>query len=148
MGRPRDAGAFADLGSGDRVDYARVMARGLVRRATRDKGGNFGRGGKWIRTAKRKRIYERDGWRCVWCLCDVRSGDATNTACLDHVLPRASGGSNHESNLVTACFSCNAERGDLSAIEFAFDEHGPRLAHVVLDRVITAMGKILPPART
>ncbi len=119
-----------------------------MRRATRDAGGNRGNGGKWIRPEKRTRIYERDGWRCVWCCCKVEriTRDAF-PACLDHVLPRERGGSNHESNLVTSCISCNAARCDRSAVEYAFDVHGPREACVVLERVITAMGTELPPRK-
>jgi 5-methylcytosine-specific restriction endonuclease McrA len=110
-----------------------------ARRATRDAGGNRGNGGHWIRTEKRHRIYERDGWRCVWCTCDVRMW-----ACLDHVLPRERGGSNHESNLVTSCVSCNAARGTRSAVDFAWTLAN---SYAVLDRVITAMGTELPAKR-
>jgi 5-methylcytosine-specific restriction endonuclease McrA len=110
----------------------------VVRRVTRDQGGNGGRGGHWIRTEKRRRIYARDGWKCVWCQTPLAVG---YLACLDHVLPRNRGGSNHESNLVTSCLPCNAERGDMSAVDFAWT----RLpAYTILDRVITAMGKELP----
>jgi 5-methylcytosine-specific restriction endonuclease McrA len=115
-----------------------------VRRATRDAGGNRGNGGKWIRPEKRKRIYARDGWRCVWCYCKVEQVTRDSfPACLDHVLPREHGGSNHESNLVTSCFSCNAARGTRSAVEYAWTLAN---AYATLDRVITAMGTPLKRA--
>ena len=131
----------------------------MARRRTRDAGGNAGNGGKWIRTDKRRRIYERDEWRCVWCTMLVNQdgiGPAgrpplvvSRGACLDHVLPRERGGSNHENNLVTSCFSCNAARGTRSAIEWVLACPGPDASpYDTLDRVITAMGKILPPRRT
>jgi 5-methylcytosine-specific restriction endonuclease McrA len=106
--------------------------------------GNAGRGMHWIRDKKRRRIYWRDGFRCVWC----QRSDAV--LCLDHVLPRAKGGSNDAGNLVTSCLACNEARGDTVAVTFAFricDGDGVR-ASIVLDRVIDAMGAALPGAQT
>ena len=37
---------------------------------------------------------------------------------LDHVTPRELGGSNHESNLVTCCLSCNSAKQDLPLRKF------------------------------
>lgn len=122
-----------------------------MRRGARDSGGNRGNGGKWIRPEKRRRIYERDGWRCVWCTCKVGSSingrwiGVAAPACLDHVLPRERGGSNHESNLVTSCLSCNAARGTWSAVSWAYCMPGRGAPADTLDRVITAMGTELPP---
>lgn len=58
---------------------------------------------------RRKKIYERDGHKCVYC------GSAESLS-LDHVVPRSKGGSNSEDNLVTACQPCNSSKGakDLS----------------------------------
>jgi 5-methylcytosine-specific restriction endonuclease McrA len=68
-------------------------------------------GSKWIRPAKRKRIYERDGWQCCYCNVDLRDEVASRRT-LDHIVPRVHGGSNHESNLVTCCITCNSARAD------------------------------------
>jgi 5-methylcytosine-specific restriction endonuclease McrA len=135
--------------------------------------GNRGNGGKWIRPEKRLRIYDRDGWRCVWCLApvvqantrvevDARYDGRIRCACLDHVLPRSRGGSNGAGNLVTSCLQCNEARGDRSAIEFVASETRRAAAAgfadetafravwergrfaAVLDRVIEAMGRELP----
>ncbi len=38
---------------------------------------------------------------------------------LDHMQPRSMGGSNHETNLVTACISCNSRRADMPLKAFA-----------------------------
>jgi len=38
---------------------------------------------------------------------------------LDHVKTRATGGTNHESNLITACLKCNASRRDKKVFVFA-----------------------------
>lgn len=158
-------------------------------------------GSKWIRRLKRLRIYARDGWKCVWCGCDVYSpgksphGPAFNPAgypkaqfrsetdplrmaTLDHVLPREHGGGNEAGNLITACLTCNEERGTLSPLQFAYtmqrreakqrvtgfltdggevDPQGTRaliesaafyLVAEVLDRVIRAITSPLPPKET
>lgn len=73
-------------------------------------------GMNWIRQEKRLAIYLRDGCACVWC------GDAVETGAqltLDHLVPAIKGGSNHESNLVTACARCNSSRGARSVKRFA-----------------------------
>ena len=38
---------------------------------------------------------------------------------LDHIVPRKKGGSNHESNLITCCSTCNSKKGELDLHEFA-----------------------------
>lgn len=85
----------------------------------------------------------------------------THQATLDHVLPRTRGGSNHHGNLVTSCSECNEARGERSAIDHAWElgrqevaqygreDHYPLLVSCavrILDRVIEAMGRELPPA--
>lgn len=55
-------------------------------------------------TAKRRRIMERDAYRCRHC------GDHRNLS-IDHIIPRAAGGSNDDSNLQTLCIPCNMEKG-------------------------------------
>ena len=51
----------------------------------------------------RARVYARDGQACVHC---GRDSDLT----LDHIVPRAAGGTNAVTNLVTACRRCNSSR--------------------------------------
>lgn len=55
----------------------------------------------------RRRVYVRDGFACVICGFDE---DLT----VDHVVPRAHGGTNQASNLMTMCGHCNSRKGDLS----------------------------------
>ena len=92
--------------------------------------GNRGQGGKWLHPTTRLRIYARDGWRCVWCTCEVERstqpedgilvrGDIIRQASIDHVVPRSRGGSNTASNLITCCAHCNPRRGDRSVFGFA-----------------------------
>lgn len=73
-------------------------------------------GGSWIRGAKRWAIYARDNVQCVYCGAGY-TGPASLT--LDHVTCRIAGGTNHESNLVTACHTCNSTRSDLTLDAFA-----------------------------
>lgn len=62
----------------------------------------------------RAMLCERQNWRC--CYCGIRVQDdikqATDSATLEHVVPRCHGGPDDESNIVIACFECNNSRGD------------------------------------
>lgn len=73
-------------------------------------------GMNWIRQEKRLAIYLRDGLACVWCGAKIEDGARFT---LDHLKAHAHGGSNHESNLVTACERCNSSRGTRSLKRFA-----------------------------
>lgn len=73
-------------------------------------------GMNWIRQDKRLAIYLRDGLACAWCGHSVECGASLS---LDHVVPHSNGGSNHETNLVTACERCNKSRGNRSAAAFS-----------------------------
>lgn len=59
-----------------------------------------------IKRAKRKRIYKRDGYKCVKC-------KSTDDLSIDHKKPRCLGGTNADSNLQTLCRPCNNLKGDL-----------------------------------
>lgn len=52
----------------------------------------------------RKRVYERDGWRCVSC------GSPDNLT-LDHIIPWSQNGPDKAGNLQTLCGSCNSSKG-------------------------------------
>ncbi|MGH7129119.1 MAG: HNH endonuclease [Planctomycetaceae bacterium] len=71
---------------------------------------------KRIRDDKPKRlhIFERDGFRCVYCAAVYRADDLT----MDHVEPRVKGGDGSAGNLVTCCRTCNAEKGGAAAWAF------------------------------
>ena len=77
--------------------------------------------GRWIRPVKRLAIYLRDGYQCVYCNVDLRGADPREVN-LDHVVAKSEGGSNHESNLVTTCRSCNCSRQDKPLSEFCSTE--------------------------
>ena len=65
---------------------------------------------------KRNGIFERDGYRCVYCGEQFPADELT----LDHVQPRVRGGDRSEGNLVTACRACNTLKGHQRLSEFLF----------------------------
>ncbi len=52
----------------------------------------------------RRAVFARDGYRCQYC-----SAPAEN---IDHVIPRARGGTHTWENVVASCRPCNARKGD------------------------------------
>ena len=68
---------------------------------------------------KRIKIFERDNKKCFYCLCELKS----NTFYLDHIFPRAKGGENYQSNLITACKTCNSKKSDKDAEAFLLDSY-------------------------
>jgi hypothetical protein len=65
-------------------------------------------------TSKRLRIFERDGFRCVYCATVYPAEELS----VDHVEPRRKGGDRSPGNLVTCCKVCNAEKGGAAAWSF------------------------------
>jgi len=59
---------------------------------------------KSVSPSLRKRVFERDGYRCRYC----GSWDSLE---VDHVHPVAAGGTNAFENLQTLCKPCNASKG-------------------------------------
>ena len=53
----------------------------------------------------RHNIFKRDGFTCQYC-------GTRQSLTLDHLVPRSKGGKSTWTNLVTACKSCNAKKGD------------------------------------
>lgn len=73
--------------------------------------------GSWIRKERRRAIYERDQFRCVYCGKSLFDDEGVRLT-LDHLVPKAIGGGNECSNLVTACHVCNSLRRESSVGEF------------------------------
>lgn len=57
--------------------------------------------------ARRAELYRRDGGACYICLQPL----AIDNFELDHLIPVAKNGSNHQENLAVSCTSCNRARG-------------------------------------
>lgn len=64
------------------------------------------RGTGWNRL--RLAVLERDGWVCSTCSKALEGDDAT----VDHVIAKASGGTDDTSNLVAMCRICNSKKQD------------------------------------
>lgn len=58
---------------------------------------------------KKRTIAARDGWCCHYC----RRRLTIDSATLDHVIPRAKGGTWNNTNLVLACRDCNKRKADM-----------------------------------
>ncbi len=63
---------------------------------------------------RRAKIFERDGFRCVYCGRVLPSDQLT----VDHVQPRVKRGDHSMGNLVTACMPCNTAKGHLAAWDY------------------------------
>lgn len=61
-------------------------------------------------------IFKRDGFRCLYCF----ASPGEKVLRVDHVKPVADGGTDDPTNLVTACFDCNAGKGPVPLEERKF----------------------------
>lgn len=53
-------------------------------------------------------VFLRDEWHCQYCGVKERTSELT----FDHVIPRSRGGRTSWSNIVTACRTCNTQKGN------------------------------------
>jgi len=53
-------------------------------------------------------IFARDRWTCQYCGQEKNINELTR----DHVLPKAQGGRSNWENVVAACQTCNADKGN------------------------------------
>ena len=74
-------------------------------------------------------VFKRDGFKCQYC---GRTPPQVVLE-LDHVIPRSKGGTDHQTNLVTACFDCNRGKatGDLQAVPQSICEQVERQRELV-----------------
>lgn len=66
-------------------------------------------------------VYKRDGFRCVYCgwtRPQDPKEDPENRLELDHIVPRAEGGRDELTNLVTSCRTCNAGKWYINLMNF------------------------------
>lgn len=67
--------------------------------------------GYWSKSLKRQ-LWLRENKRCFWCGRGViLKGQEPRSATIDHLIPKAHGGSNSHNNLIMACKRCNNSRG-------------------------------------
>jgi hypothetical protein len=91
-------------------------------------------------------IFKRDGFRCVYC------GATPNDSPLhvDHVHPVAEGGATVETNLVTACQSCNGGKSAVPLDRKKFQPIDPELAADHADQIrewVAAQAEVLQAKR-
>jgi 5-methylcytosine-specific restriction enzyme A len=67
----------------------------------------------------RRLVYLRDNLTCVYCRRTARTGELPiSFLTIDHIKAWSKGGTNHESNLCTACKDCNVAKGRKSVQNF------------------------------
>ena len=66
---------------------------------------------------RRESLLRRNGNRCTYCPALLTS----ETATLDHIVPKNKGGRDCLTNLVLACFPCNRAKGDKSFVRFVLE---------------------------
>jgi 5-methylcytosine-specific restriction endonuclease McrA len=59
----------------------------------------------------RKNILRRDNFKCAYC------GRSDLPLTIDHILPKAKGGTDSWENLICACTVCNNKKGDRTPVE-------------------------------
>lgn len=64
------------------------------------------RGPAWDKT--RRAVLERDQGTCAYCHAEADT--------VDHIVPKAAGGTDHPANLVAACRRCNGRKQDRTLI--------------------------------
>ena len=70
----------------------------------------------------RMNVYLRDDFSCAYCRAKLPVSQLT----YDHVIPRAQGGRTEWENIVTACYGCNALKGNRTPDQSGmFPVHAP-----------------------
>lgn len=77
-----------------------------------------------------EQLIAEDGERCRYCKVRVRKNwmeteRHEHDATVDHIVPKAKGGSNKRENLALACRRCNNAKGDRSVEAFLRDPNYP-----------------------
>ena len=97
-------------------------------------------GSSWIRKERRYAIYHRDNHTC--CYCGERFASHVGLS-LDHVVARENNGGNENTNLITACISCNSKKGDTPIHQFVDEAHALVILEQINKPVDIATGKRL-----
>jgi len=93
----------------------------------------------------RQSIFESWGWKCAYCDEKVDTDSAT----IDHILPKFKGGHNVKSNMLCSCSKCNRSKGSfllddwyVSSQPFYTEERLGKIKHWIEDN--SAPIKLLP----
>ena len=71
--------------------------------------------GPLFQTTLRAFVYHRDGGKCRYC---GKGPSKDNPLTLDHIVPRAAGGTDRPDNIAAACRQCNYAKGDQPVEQF------------------------------
>lgn len=69
----------------------------------------------YVEDVHRKKVYERDGWKCQLCGGALRRDAAVphpKAPTIDHIIPLNCGGTHEYANVQAAHFICNSVKGD------------------------------------
>jgi 5-methylcytosine-specific restriction endonuclease McrA len=72
-----------------------------------------------------QRLGNANGFKCWFCGADV-SQNASRKPSLEHLVPLAKGGTNHDTNMGLSCDVCNRAKGDMTVPEYLAWLHGPK----------------------
>lgn len=72
-----------------------------------------------------RKILMRRGGKCRYCgiQCHSRDPRHKHYGTVDHVIPKAKGGTGHIDNLDIACLECNRNKGTMPSLEFKDKVH-------------------------
>jgi 5-methylcytosine-specific restriction endonuclease McrA len=59
----------------------------------------------------RRRVFQRDNYRCAYCRWKADRPEERKALTVDHVIPLSKGGTWRMQNLVTSCYRCNIKKG-------------------------------------
>lgn len=105
-----DYGYLRELFNQELINQSNVSASPLLRALGACDSGPLYKKSK-ISGTKKKRVLERDKYRCINC-------DDHKDLCVDHITAESKGGDNSMSNLQTLCRSCNSSKGTKSMSEW------------------------------
>jgi hypothetical protein len=94
---------------------------------------------------KRFEVFKRDDFTCRYC--GRKSPDVILE--VDHIVPRADGGSDDEMNLLTSCWECNSGKSDkpLSEVMTGEDPHDHAIALLERERQLREYNAVLAESR-
>jgi hypothetical protein len=87
-----------------------------------------------MRPGKRFDVFKRDGFVCAYC--GKRPPETVLE--VDHIVPRAKGGSDDEINLITACKDCNRGKSDKSLSDPIRPTVSPEQSEEIKERALQA----------
>jgi 5-methylcytosine-specific restriction endonuclease McrA len=74
---------------------------------------------KYKRNSRLIEYFNEQSGACAYCHTDMTLDlGHSNTATIDHVVPKSHGGKKNKFNELAACLKCNIEKGDKNVVMF------------------------------